>query len=78
MDLIGFGLENYDAVGAFRTTENGETIDSKSEIEGMGSFDGAKQLGGLLRDQPEVTSCVVRNIFRSATGHIDTSGESPR
>jgi PAS domain-containing protein len=77
MDLIGFGLENYDAVGAFRTTENGETIDAKSEIAGMGSFDGARQLGGLLREQPEVTSCVVRNIFRSATGHIDTSGESP-
>lgn len=77
MDLIGFGLENYDAVGAFRTTENGEDIDAKSEIEGMGAFEGARELGGLLRDEPKVSSCVVRNIFRSATGHIDTSGESP-
>lgn len=77
MDLIGFGLENYDAVGAFRTTENGETIDAKSEIAGMGTFEGARELGGLLREQPEVSSCAVRNIFRGATGHIDTAGESP-
>jgi hypothetical protein len=77
MDLIGFGLENYDAIGAFRTTENGEPIDSKTEAEGLGAFDGAKSLGGLLRDDPAVTSCVVRNIFRGAIGHIDTAGETP-
>ncbi len=77
MDLIGFGLENYDAVGAFRTTENGENIDARSEIEGMGTFEGARELGGLLRDEPKVASCVVKNIFRSATGHVDTFGETP-
>ena len=77
MDLIGFGLENYDGIGAFRTTENGETIDPKTEAEGIGAFDGAKSLGTLLRDDPAVTSCMVRNMFRGATGHIDTAGESP-
>ncbi len=77
MDLIGFGLENYDGIGAFRTTENGETIDPKTEADGIGAFDGAKSLGTLLRDEPAVTSCMVRNIFRGATGHIDTAGESP-
>ena len=76
MDLIGFGLENYDGIGAYRTTENGETIDPKTEAEGIGAFDGAKGLGTLLREDPRVTSCMVRNIFRGATGHIDTSGEA--
>jgi hypothetical protein len=76
MDLIGFGLENYDGIGAYRTTENGETIDPETEAEGIGAFDGAKGLGTLLRDEPKVTSCMVRNIFRGATGHIDTKGES--
>ncbi len=77
MDLIGFGLENYDGIGAFRTTENGETIDPKTDAAGIGAFDGAKSLGTLLRDQQGVTSCMVRNIFRGATGHIDTPGEEP-
>jgi uncharacterized protein DUF1592/uncharacterized protein DUF1588/uncharacterized protein DUF1595/uncharacterized protein DUF1587/uncharacterized protein DUF1585 len=77
MDLIGFGLENYDGIGAFRTTENGEVIDPKTEADGIGAFDGAKGLGTLLRDEPAVTSCMVRNIFRGATGHIDTTGEAP-
>ncbi|MEP7123651.1 MAG: DUF1588 domain-containing protein, partial [Byssovorax sp.] len=76
MDLIGFGLENYDGIGAYRTTENGEVIDPQTTAEGIGAFDGAKGLGTLLRDEPRVTSCMVRNIFRGATGHIDTTGES--
>ncbi len=77
MDLIGFGLENYDGIGAFRTTENGEVIDPKTKADGIGAFDGAKGLGTLLRDEPAVTKCMVRNIFRGATGHIDTKGEAP-
>ena len=76
MDMIGFGLENYDAVGAFRTTENGETINPRTEVEDLGAFDGARSLGSLLREDPTVTSCVVRNIFRGATGHLDTAGEA--
>lgn len=75
MDSIGFGLENYDAVGAFRTTENGATIDTHTEIEGLGSFDGAAELGGLLRGSPSVSMCLVRNLLRASTGHLETGGE---
>jgi hypothetical protein len=74
MDPIGFGLENYDGVGAFRTTENGADIDAKSDIDGA-LFDGAKELGGALREDRSVTLCVARNIFRHATGHVETKGE---
>ena len=77
MDPIGFGLENYDGIGIFRTTENGVTIDTASEIGGLGAFDGARELGGLLKARDSVNFCTVRNLFRHATGHIEVSGEVP-
>jgi hypothetical protein len=75
MDPIGLGLENFDGIGVFRLEENGVTLDTVSEIAGMGGFDGARELGTLLRDAPEVTRCMVRNLFRHATGHLETLGE---
>ena len=75
MDNIGLGLEKFDSIGAYRTTENGAPIDAVSTIEGMGTFEGAAELGALMREQPEVASCIVRNVFRGATGHVETSGE---
>lgn len=74
MDNIGFGLENYDGIGVFRTMENGVTIDTKSDVDGV-VFDGAKELGSALRNDDDVSMCVVRNIFRFATGHVETKGE---
>jgi hypothetical protein len=74
MDNIGFGLENFDAIGAFRETENGAEIDAKSDLDGA-PFDGAKELGTALREAPEVPLCIARNIFRHATGHVETPGE---
>jgi hypothetical protein len=75
MDSIGFGLENFDGVGLFRTTENGADIDAKSEIDGI-PFDGARELGTALRSSEGVPLCVTRNIFRHATGHVETAGEA--
>ena len=74
MDNIGLGLENFDGVGLFRTTENGAEIDAKSDVDGV-PFDGAKELGAVLRENPDVSLCVARNIFRHATGHVETSGD---
>ena len=75
MDPIGLGLENFDGVGAFRLIENGVMLDTSETIEGLGDFDGARQLGALLRDSPEVTRCLVRNLFRHATGHLELATE---
>lgn len=76
MDNIGFGLENFDGIGVFRLEENGVTLDTVSDLDQLGKFDGARQLGGLLRESPAVTRCLVRNIFRHATGHLELPGET--
>lgn len=76
MDPIGFGLENYDGIGIFRTAENGVTIDTLSELSGE-SFDGARELGAVLKNQRSASACVIRNLFRHSVGHIETTGELP-
>lgn len=77
MDNIGLALENFDGMGAFRTTENGVTLDVTGSIEGVGAFDGERELSKLLREEPEVMACIMRNLFRHATGHVETPGEEP-
>lgn len=73
-DPIGFGLELYDGIGRFRTTENGAMIDATSELDGS-PFEGAAELGAIVRQNPLAPSCIVRSLFRHATGHIEEDGE---
>jgi mono/diheme cytochrome c family protein len=51
MDPIGFGLENFDAVGRWRTTDGGEPIDASGELPGGKRFSGPAQLITLLKAQ---------------------------
>jgi hypothetical protein len=48
MDQLGFGLEQYDAVGQFRRSEHGTEIDSTGELPGGRHFDGGRELSGVL------------------------------
>ena len=50
MDAIGFGLENYDAVGRWRTTDSGLPVDSSGTLPGGHSFDAPDQLRRILLD----------------------------
>ncbi len=76
MDDIGLGLENFDAIGGYRTTESGQPIDASSTLDELGTFAGARELGALLRGNRRTTECLVHNLFRAATGHVETLGES--
>ncbi len=51
MDPIGFGLESYDAVGAWRTHDGGALIDTSGVLPDGKSFQGAKDLKQLLKGQ---------------------------
>ncbi|NVB38544.1 DUF1592 domain-containing protein [Pseudenhygromyxa sp. WMMC2535] len=77
MDPIGLGLENYDGIGRFRTTENGEPIDALSDLDGV-AFEGAQQLGQAVRDKSRFSLCTVLNLYRHATGHVESGGEVDR
>jgi hypothetical protein len=49
MDPLGFGLENYDAVGAWRTHDGKFPIETAGTLPGGQSFTGSKGLKDILR-----------------------------
>jgi Protein of unknown function (DUF1592)/Protein of unknown function (DUF1588)/Protein of unknown function (DUF1585)/Protein of unknown function (DUF1587)/Protein of unknown function (DUF1595)/Cytochrome C oxidase, cbb3-type, subunit III len=48
IDPIGFGLENYDALGRWRTEESGKPVDAKGELPDGTTFDGPQELKQVL------------------------------
>jgi hypothetical protein len=54
MDPVGFSLENYDAVGRWRTGDDGKPIDSAGSLPDGSKFDGVAGLEKALLGRPEV------------------------
>lgn len=54
MDAIGFGLENYDAAGAWRTHEGKFAIDSSGKLADGSSFNGPAELKRILKAKPDL------------------------
>jgi hypothetical protein len=69
-DPLGLALEHFDPTGKYRDTENGLPIDATGSALGM-SFDGAAQLGGVLRQDSRVLACLMRNFYRNANGRVE-------
>jgi hypothetical protein len=74
MDPIGLALENFDGIGAYRTTDAGQTIDASGDLDGM-TFSSPVELSALLKNNPASTACMARNVFRFALGHVEGNGE---
>lgn len=81
VDPIGLGLENYDPIGAFRTTDGpgpvdatGEIVDAGADIEGP--FNGAIELSQRLAQSQLVADCTANQWFRFALGRIEASDDA--
>jgi hypothetical protein len=78
---FGFSLENYDAIGRWRTTDQGKPIDPSVAVgffdEGKLSVatpvDALKAFTRSLRFQ----QCFARQLFRFYTGRDETPGDDP-
>jgi hypothetical protein len=75
-DPIGLTLESFDGSGTFRARENGVALDLSGSLSGQ-QFNGAQGLGEALRNSPQVPSCLVDKLYRSAVGRPTTSSEAP-
>jgi hypothetical protein len=53
MDPLGFGLENYDAVGAWRTMDGKFPIEPSGTLPGGQSFSGSKGLKEILKTKSD-------------------------
>jgi hypothetical protein len=68
-DPIGFGLEDMDGIGRFRTTEHGLPVDSRGELTGTdvdGPFEGPAQLSAKLAESKQVAACMAAHFFEFA------------
>lgn len=74
MDPIGLGFENFDAIGRWRTLDNGAEIDPSGELDGT-PFADAWSLAGVVAKNPDVPYCLTRSAFRYAVGHVEDYGE---
>lgn len=70
MDPIGFGLENYDAIGTHRTREGSGVIDATGTLPDGATFNGALELSNLLADDPRFPRCVTRQFMTFAVGRL--------
>lgn len=75
IDPVGFGLENYDTVGRYRSEDAGLPVDASGELidvdPGAGSFIGARELSGRLAETDEFYACVATQWFRFAVGRSE-------
>jgi len=65
---LGFAFENYDAIGRFRTDENGKPIDAMGgyiDTNGQSvEFRGVRPLADYLAQSPEVHRSMTRQMFQ--------------
>jgi hypothetical protein len=74
IDPIGLPFENFDAIGRFRTQENGVEIETYGEISGV-EYDDITGLYPTLRETPRLTMCMVRQLFMHAVGRLPGAEE---
>jgi hypothetical protein len=78
-DPLGFGLETYNAVGRFQSSDGGKPIDASGEITASldidGPFNGAVELARKLSGSVQVRRCQVLQWFRYAHGRPEDDGD---
>ncbi|MBX7084093.1 MAG: DUF1592 domain-containing protein [Nannocystaceae bacterium] len=74
IDPPGLLFENFDSVGAYRELENGVPVDASGELDGV-MLENGRALAELLPTKPEVSRCMVQQLFRHAQGRLDTTDE---
>ncbi|MBS1826034.1 MAG: DUF1592 domain-containing protein [Acidobacteria bacterium] len=69
MDTLGFGLENYDAIGAWRDSEGGVRIDPSGELPGNRTFNSPAELKKILKSEKDAfAQCVTEKLLIYALG----------
>jgi hypothetical protein len=69
MDPLGFGLENYDAVGAWREKDGGFAIDASGALPDGRRFAGPVELASLLQgDREEFVAAFTSKLLTYALG----------
>lgn len=80
MDPLGYPMESYDALGSFRTTDGGATMDLSGEFlytkDIDGPFVGTQQMTEILASSDQVEDCVAEQWFKFAVGRGVEAGDA--
>ncbi len=69
MDPLGFGLENYNAIGGWRTQDGQFAIDASGTLPGGKSFNGPAELKQLLKTkQKQFVRCLAEKLLTYGLG----------
>ena len=74
IDPVGFGLERYDALGRYRTHDDGRpecAVSGQGELSGAsggGAFQGPAALGELVLNSGKFEECVAEKLYTFALG----------
>ena len=66
IDPLGFALENYDALGRWRTEDGGKPVDARATLPDGTTFEGPDQLKAVLLAQKKL---FVRNLANKMLGY---------
>jgi hypothetical protein len=78
-DSIGFGMEEMDGLGRYRTVENGLPVDTSgvlSDTDVDGAFVGVRDLSLKLAQSRKFEVCFSRQFFRFAESRVPTDSEA--
>jgi hypothetical protein len=69
MDPLGFGLENFDATGGWRTKDGDSAVDASGVLPGNVSFTGPAQLKNILKTKKTLfVHCLTEKMMTYALG----------
>jgi hypothetical protein len=70
MDALGFGLENFDAIGAWRDSDGKFAIDATGTLPGNVRFSGPVELMSILAERKgeEFCRCLTNKMLTYALG----------
>jgi len=69
MDALGFGLENYDAIGKWRTTDGKFPVDSSGTLPSGKTFSQPSELREVLNEElPDFGRCLTEKLLTYSLG----------
>jgi hypothetical protein len=80
LDPVGFAMEDFDAIGRYRTMENGQPVDASGGLPSLGVPDrtvtGAAQLSDVIAGRDELRACFSRQWLRFGLGRLEAQGDA--
>jgi hypothetical protein len=78
LDPIGIGLENFDAIGRYRTTyADGAAVDASGKMPSGEPFNGLRQLNQIVAKDRRFFDCTSNKALSYALGRAVTDADKP-